>query len=342
MRHRAIKYGYGREIASCEHEGYRLVAIGSRFSYSKTWLTFHDSLMDYIKGIVGVDWGNSEIAKPLKDRHVIMQWYDDVCAFQREHIKVPGQVHTAVMTGSIAAYVSLSYDLYTLQHNIGLPEPLVTRLKHPQLFQGARYELYVAAALVRAGFVVEIEDETDVTTTHCDFAATCRLTGKNYSVEVKSRHRKGLLGRPGRTPKLVEIRLDVRRLLREALKKSATHRRIVFVDINMPPEKAGTFETSWFQDLGRSIERREKVPIDGQPCPSAYVVATNHPYHYVGNDAPEPGRNFLMTGVGLPWLKVQEGEDGELATWRFKVEDQPVMRLFDSLVQHTEVPHEFE
>ena len=41
-------------------------------------------------------------------------------------------------------------------------------------------------------------------------------------------------------------------------------------------------------------------------------------------------------------MKVEDGEDREQIFRRFKAADDPVRRLFDSLLQHTQVPHEFE
>jgi len=34
-----------------------------------------DFLSDYVKQTLGGDWGNAEIAKPLSERHPVMQWY---------------------------------------------------------------------------------------------------------------------------------------------------------------------------------------------------------------------------------------------------------------------------
>ena len=70
------------------------------------------------------------------------------------------------------AYTALAYDLYTLDHQALLQTKLVKRLKVKEQFQGARYEIYVSAAFVRAGFEMNLEDENDSTTTHCEFTAT--------------------------------------------------------------------------------------------------------------------------------------------------------------------------
>ena len=61
-------------------------------------------------------------------------------------------------------------------------------------FQGVRYELFVAATCIRAGFDIAYEDETDKTKKHPEFVATHRLTGQKISVEAKRRHRQDILG----------------------------------------------------------------------------------------------------------------------------------------------------
>jgi hypothetical protein len=62
---------------------------------------------------------------------------------------------------------------------------LLGRLKDSANFQGAFYELFVANALIRAGFQLVLEHEGDGTSTHCEFAAVSCETGKRYWVEAK-------------------------------------------------------------------------------------------------------------------------------------------------------------
>jgi len=64
---RQKQQGLGRPMISIEHKGYRFVAVGNRLHYGKC-KTFPDFLIDYIKQILGGEWGNAEIAKPLAER----------------------------------------------------------------------------------------------------------------------------------------------------------------------------------------------------------------------------------------------------------------------------------
>lgn len=263
---RQRQQGMGRPIISVQTEtGHRLVAVKNRLLYSKGWKTFHDFLGDYIKMALGPEWGNAELAKPLEPRHPILNWYQMLCEYQRSYIIEQGKVSSAKMTGAVAAYMFLAYDLYALDHNAELQEKLVARLRNRDNFEGARYELFVAATLIRAGFEIEFENEDDRTTTHCEFTATFTRTGKCFSVEAK--HRAG-------------ARLRMGHLLIGALKKQANHPRIVFIDINMPDDGSEADGSALMNSAIRKLRGFEGRIINGQPLPPAYLIVTNTPWHH--------------------------------------------------------------
>jgi hypothetical protein len=171
--------------------------------YSKNWKTFTDFLGDYIRMTLGGEWGNAELTKPLEKRHPILQWYHHICLLQRKHVQKPGEIYSAPVTGAVSAYYGLAYNLYLIAHNVhDIETRLIERLKRPDNFQGALYETRVAAELVKAGFELEYEDESDKSTTHCEFTATSLRTKRKFSVGAKSRptasHRDGKLLRVGR------------------------------------------------------------------------------------------------------------------------------------------------
>jgi len=333
---RKEEQGEVRPIISVDYQGYKFVAVGNRLHYSKNYKSFHDFLFVYIRNCLTPEWVNSEIKKPLEERHTILQWYDSVCTFQMKNIQKEGEVHSAICTGVVGAYLSLSYDLYVLRHHSLLQDRLIDRLRDQRQFQGARYEIYVASSFVKAGFEIEFEDEADKSSTHCEFIATHRKSGKKYSVEVKSRHRRGYLGHPGDPIQAHDkIRLRIGTLINEALRKEADYTRIIFIDINMPPEEGAVFEKGWFKTLASRLNQIESNGIDGNPCPPAYTFFTNHPYHYVGENEVEPSRDFLMTAVNIPTMKVNN----------FQIamnHEPPVFALWDSINKHNKVPHEFE
>lgn len=262
---RERQQGLGRPIVSIEASGYRLVAVRNRLLHSKGWRTFHDFLFDYIKIAIGVDWGNAELAKPLDQRHPILLWYHHLCIYQRTFITDPGRVHSAPMTGAVAAYLHLAYDLYALDHNAELQDKLIGRLKNGDNFAGAQYEVYVAATLIRAGFDLEFENEDDRTSSHCEFVATHKRTKNRFSIEAK--HRAGTKFRLGRQ-------------LNRALAKAADHQRIVFIDINVPDTTAGSDTPDYLRTALADLRAFEGRLINGKPLPDAYVVVTNTPWHH--------------------------------------------------------------
>lgn len=331
------KQGEVRPIISLDHQGYKFVAVGDRLHYSKSWKTFHDFLFDYIKKILGSEWGNFEFKKPLQQRHPIIQWYNSVCTFHKKHIKKEGEIYSAVCTGIVGAYLSLAYDLYILRHHSLLQSRLIERLKDERQFQGARYEIYTTASFIKAGFEIEFEDETDRASTHCEFIATHKKLRRKYSVEAKSRHRSGFLGHTGEPVKDHDaIRLRIGNLINEALKKEASHTRIIFIDINMPPrEGAILFEKDWFKQLAKTLSKIERNGVDGNPCPPAYTFFTNHPCHYIGEVEVEPSRDFLFSAVNIPTML------GSSNHHKAMEQEPPVYELFDSICMHNEVPHEF-
>lgn len=295
--------GLGRPIVSTELNGRRIVAVGNKLVHSSGWKTFHDFLFDYIKQALGPEWGNKEIAKPLEQRHPILQWYDALCRLQSAHGLGEGNIKSAPLTGAVAAYLGLAYNLYLLEHNVELQTRLVTRLKNHEQFHGAYYETFVAAAFIRAGFSIELENETDGDTTHCEFTAA-HASGRKYSVEAKARHVVGVLGVVEGHGTEADQKLKVGHQLYAALKKKARSTRVVFIDVNVPDHITGAEEVGWLKEaLGAIRSKESSMTIKGKPAPEAYVFLTNLPYHH----APESGDfrvAVLAEGFKIPDFKM--------------------------------------
>jgi hypothetical protein len=134
-RIRQSQQGLGRPIIGLKSGDRQIVAVGTKVYFSAKWKTFPDFLADYMKQKLGGDWGNAEIAKPLAERHPLMQWYDTYCKYQQATIKTPGEVCNADVTGIVACYLGLAYSLYLLDHNVEIQERLIGRLKTPQIFR---------------------------------------------------------------------------------------------------------------------------------------------------------------------------------------------------------------
>ena len=323
---REQQQGMGRPIISTDFQGYKIVAVGSTVHWGK-WKTFFDFLSDYIKSVLGTDWGNVEIAKPLNERHPIMQWYETVCHYQQRTISEPGKVHTAPMTGATAAYFGLACNLYLLAHNVELQRKLVARLKNPDQFQGAYYETLVAAWFILSGFELTLENESDVSESHCEFSAKGKRTGTMYSIEAKSRG-------PNKD------HLDVGMQLAKALHKTAAHERIVMIDVNVPNDPPRPVDV-WLSEVMGGLQRREStLTVNGQAAPPAFVVVTNHPYHY-DLEGPIGGMAVLAGGFKI----ADFGLGGRLTTVRQAFETKQkyadIFALIDT-IQNYRIPATFD
>jgi len=285
------EYGDVRPIIHSDFKGNKFVAIGNQLCYSDKWKTFPDFLVNYAAGVLGGDWGNSEIKKPLSERHPIMQWYDGMCRYQQTYsTKHENGLYSCLPNGDYEAFLHLAYDLYILRHHNSLQEVVVRRLKDKKKFQGARYELFVAATCIRAGYDLEYEDETDVTKKHPEFLGTHRETGQVIHVEAKSRQRPGILGFKGEKQK-TEWKAGVRGLLRDALHKAREHPYVIFIDLNLPPLTEDIIENSLKNELNRTVD---SVCANDDKDRFNLIVFTNHPHPYGDKDAPDPRGDTMM------------------------------------------------
>ncbi len=323
---RERQQGFGKPIISAVASGRRYVAVKSRLFHSKGWLTFHDFLGDYIKMAMGIEWGRIEQAKPLDQRHPILIWHHHRADKLNRGPKEPGKVHSLPMTGAIAAYLRLAYDLYALDHNAGLQERLVNRLRNKDNFAGARYEVFVAATLIRAGFELEFENEDDGSTTHCEFTATYKKTNKKFSVEAK--HRAGNTFRLGRQ-------------LNRALAKRANHSRMIFIDINVPDDTTNAEVPTYMQRALTDLRKFEGRIINGKPLPAAYILVTNTPWHHHLHTS-----HFRLVamaeGFQIPDLKLGSTYPNLRAAIDSREKHIEICDLIQSVKDHSEVPSTFD
>src|ERR1700722_1670668 len=184
-------------------------------------------------------------------------------------------------------YLHLAYDLYALDHNAELQNKLLARLRNRDQFTGARYEVYVAATFIRAGFDIEFENEDDGSTTHCEFTATHRRTLKRFSVEAKRRE---------------GSRVRIGTLLNSALVKNANHARVVFIDINTRDDAIGMDAPPYMDKALRRLRSFEGQLLNGQPRPPAYVFVTNTPWDLYIDD-PAPRCTGVVEGFQIPDFK---------------------------------------
>ncbi len=321
---RREQQGLGRSIISTQLHEHRVVAVGRRCHTSKYWKTFHDFLRDYPRIVLGEDWWQEEIRKPMEYRHRIVAWF-----MRASELASTRQVNREELglaaTGALSAYMRFAYDLYALQHAVDVEQLLIDRVRSPSGFPGAMYEVRVAASLLRAGFTLELEDETDRRTTHVEFVATHVATGAKFSVEAKRRE---------------GARLKVNKLLHSALTKHAEYPRIVFIDTN-----DGRLEFHRLEDLPIALaETRQRLkrytedPV-GRTLPAAYVIATLSPEeHHL--DATGLPFSFLLWGFRVD--DMQPGFKTLIDEVQTRRRHLPVFELIESMGKHRAIPVSFD
>jgi len=339
---RVKQQGLGRPIISTEFQGHRLVAVKDKLHYSKNWKFFTDFLADYIKQILGGDWGNAELKKPFEDRHPLMQWYEAYCRLQQRHAKKPGEPYSAETTGVVKCYLGLAYNLYLIRHNVELQGLYVERLRVADQFQGAYHELMIANILIRAGFELHLEDESDRSSKHCEFSATSIRTGKKYSVEAKMRSESGTLGKThGKLGGDPTARLI--RHVNAALAKPADGARLIFVDVNTDPIDPKDFAEGeaavprWVTGAENKLENLERrIGDDVQ----AYIFVTNMSFHRSLEDT-FLGQVLTTFGLGIPdFAKPIYGRPKEV--WKKKQKHVDMDYIKEAISTYPKIPNHFE
>ena len=282
-------YGQVRPIVHADFQEHKFVGVGDTIYWAKDWKSFTDFLRHYIKRLLGSEWGNGELAKPPAEQHPIIQWYGSFLRMQERTRATSAPdangLYTSELDGPSRAYLLVGYELYVLRHHGALQERLIARLKQRDQFQGARYELTVTAAMIRAGFDIDFEDETDTSTRHPEFRATHRVTGEVIAVEAKSRHRPGVLAFPGDQSPLAGFRVGIHSLLHDAFTKPTTLPYLVFVDANMPHEVASPLSiVPWQDEVMRTVaaveDRLASEQLVYTGTIATAVIVTNDPDHY--------------------------------------------------------------
>lgn len=302
---RTVKFGKLKPGIGIDFKGYKFVAVGSRLFYSKKWKYFLDFLLQYLPATLGEKWIQAETAKLLEGQHQIVQWRRKAYGFMKDRNGQQG----IVPGGFLAAYAALAYDLYTVEHNGRLDDELLTRLKHRDLFQGARHELFAEATCLRAGYNIEHEDETDKSKRHVEFTAIHKPTKQKISIEAKSKHRRGILGFPGKPQQEKELNLRFGPLLNDAIKKNPPNPLVIFLDTNLPTAVAEKIFSPASTDpltpprmFMKMLDRIRKKHNGKDPYNLA--VFSNHPHYYTKDEEIDPKKHLLSIVSRIPIRQV--------------------------------------
>ena len=176
----------------------------------------------------------------------------------------------------------MAYDLYFLQLANKLPDSLIDRLRDMDSFQGARYEVAIAATFARADFDIDLLDE-----------------------RVKKEKHRGVLNQPGVFDENKDLRGDVRGLYQSALTQAPTDKPfLIFIDANLPTDDLPSLQSAtvngipfdkipWMAEIETML--KDDWGIEGkEKTPDTAVVVANFSPHFGEDDGVYPQGFFAI------------------------------------------------
>jgi len=326
-----LHYGAILPSATFDHPGgMRLVSAGNQIFEIPMEQTWYGFLYNFLAEQIGSDWFADEIAKPKGSRHILADWYLEACRREADENGYFTGHDPENEIGTTLAFRSVAYDMFCMMQAMNLSPKLLARLRHPDQFEGARYELWVAASLARAGFAIEFSDEDNRASKHGEGIATHTATGKKYWIEAKRKHRPGFDYLRAAFEGWF-IKVDAK-LVAAAMLKPAEQDRLIFIDVNRPPWRKTDIDAPWISAFRKSLNLLEQqARYRDHSDQRAFVMVTNHPYHYVSNIRPDPRHHFFGAPFNMPELDPAAIE-----------KDYPVIfALAQSISQHFSIPDTF-
>jgi len=319
-------YGFHRPPLIVGTPGDRIIALGSTLLHWKGKGSFVNFLEECLLFHLGDALEQYEI-------HPLRVWLDEARRQGRER-KKENPKSGLLSTVAVLNFFTVAYDLYVVSDNAQLRDRLIQSLKIPDQFHGARYELMVAACLLRAGFIVEFSDETDLSTAHPDAFVRHIRTGVEYDVEMKAKGRNGILGKPGIAIEPEMMSADVSRLVRKALLKPAVRTRLIFIDMNLPLKSdiRGLHSVWWAEEAIKSLKVVRKSPGKVSSDTEAFVIFTNFPSNFIPFDQAYEGVEIVYCGFNKTDFDLDKRVLGERSP--------EIANLFDAFRKHSVFPDE--
>lgn len=288
-------------------KGKKVFALGNKvYADCPPNTTFHTFIIQILKDTIGLDWFREQAKYPLEERHFISICLEKLGEWIEKNEKtaerVSSEVWGAKPDGYSKSLLLLAFDVCSLIHKQVLPPQLLERLKSRDHYQGARYEIAIAAIFARLDCDIQFTDEKSKSK-HCEFVATHRATGSSLAVEAKSKHRSGVLHQIGfllSLEKLLSARM-IRRLFNDALEQNPKDVPFaIFIDVNSPiTPNIQMDDKPWVKDVKKLVNRK-LIGISPQEYPLSAAFFTNFSYHYQTENEAEQGE---AVGIVVPHPK---------------------------------------
>ncbi len=287
-------------VPSLLSNGKRLRAVANEIWSGSPNSTFYEFIEDYAINLIGDSWWIEQEEETSKNEQNAMFRFADYYQRHKHQIllksKETGEQPLIYPSGPILFWLNLCYDLFCLKHKFSLPESLklIEKLKNKNGFQGARYEIAMAASLVRAGCDVNWINPKNALfrVPTCELIATHRLTEISFAVEAKSKHRDGVLNQKGIFDANAEY-TGVSHLLREALQKDSQNLPLViFIDLNLPFYSDDNGKTNSLLQIEEAVNKRRRLLSANENL--ALIAFTNFPFHYGKAEEAPPLTNYCF------------------------------------------------
>lgn len=277
---------YVRFVNPVEFQGGKVWALANTVYHRKgSNETFHEFIINILREKIGKEWWNNELAKPEEERHFIFKCFLKFFEWQRKNYVEAnrvGDMWGAVPDGWSKSLLSLAWDVCSLIQSRQLPEELLRRLKNNGEYQGARYEISIAAIFARLNCKIDWQNDKpeNISKKHCEFIATHLPTNLSIAIEVKSKHRAGVIHMPGSYTEKDLAKGNIKKLLKEALTQNPGDIPfMIFIDLNTPSTPGIPFDNKpWVKDVQEALNGIFPNPNDENPCSAIFI--TNYSYHY--------------------------------------------------------------
>ena len=284
-----------------EFHGQKLRAVRNKMYARPKEETFQDFLINHLLWFLGEEWFNSEMRKPLEQRHVILRWRHESSEQLLKHDSPDRDTCVplkAPMTGGAKALLVLADDVLQLAQALDTPSRVSERLGDTHEFQGARYETLVASLFARCGFQIGFID--DSTKRNPEFIAS--KGSDKIAVEAKSRHRAGVLHERGAFAD--KARAEIKRLYESAVGQNPGEMPfVVFIDVNLPlsPE-VPINQKDWVREAMQAFDYREQ---EERTDPDTALILTNFGWYFTREPKLAPGE-FMVARRENPQYGIAE------------------------------------
>jgi hypothetical protein len=290
------------------YKGNKFWMLGSRLWYERPSMeTFHEFLIFVLYQMLGEGWRDEQLGFQNPEKHFIYRCAEEFDKFRWENSnseKVNG-LWAVSPNGYVRSLLSLAFDVASLFHTEHVPTDIFNRLKTRDQYQGARYEIAIAAIFARLGYKITFLDEQNVKETHPEFIAEDLDTNERIAIEVKSKEKRGVLHVSGAESEGQILRGDVGRLYRHALRQNPGNMPfVVFIDVNVPQDPNIPWEQKpWIKDID-DIEKKALPHGPANPNPCTALIYTNFSYHYQTENEALPAEN-LITWASYPVFPIK-------------------------------------